>query len=134
MSENKPDLDLTEAVWQGSCEVQIAFVEGYIVMRNGVEPDGPTLTFTPDEWRAFVLGARDGEFDVQAAPEPAEKDKDIVALGIELDRIEREEGPDAVEAYLREHEPHLIPWSEVRGRLVTAGILPADNRPADTII
>ncbi|MFI6445834.1 DUF397 domain-containing protein [Kitasatospora sp. NPDC050543] len=64
----KPQLDLTEAVWQsssqGSGDVQIAFVEGYIAMRDGRQQDGPALIFTPGEWRAFVLGARDGEFDL----------------------------------------------------------------------
>ncbi|MEU9131183.1 DUF397 domain-containing protein [Kitasatospora sp. NPDC048540] len=68
----KPVLDLTGAEWlsssQGSVpgggEVQIAFVEGYIAMRDGRDPDGPALIFTPAEWRAFVLGARDGEFDL----------------------------------------------------------------------
>ncbi|GGO96998.1 hypothetical protein GCM10012280_57770 [Wenjunlia tyrosinilytica] len=64
----KPQLDLTDAEWlsstQGVGDVQIAFVEGYIAMRDGRNPDGPALIFTPGEWRAFVLGARDGEFDL----------------------------------------------------------------------
>ncbi|MDH6579449.1 hypothetical protein P3T29_005136 [Kitasatospora sp. MAP5-34] len=64
----KPQLDLTEADWlsssQGVGDVQIAFVEGYIAMRDGRQPEGPVLVFTPAEWRAFVLGARDGEFDL----------------------------------------------------------------------
>lgn len=64
----KPKLDLTNAEWQsssqGTGDVQIAFVEGYIAMRDGRHPDGPSLIFTPAEWRAFVLGARDGEFDL----------------------------------------------------------------------
>jgi hypothetical protein len=64
----KPQVDLTDAEWlsssQGTGDVQIAFVEGYIAMRDGRSPDGPALIFTPAEWRAFVLGARDGEFDL----------------------------------------------------------------------
>lgn len=64
----KPQLDLAGAEWlsssQGVGDVQIAFVEGYIAMRDGRHPDGPALIFTPGEWRAFVLGARDGEFDL----------------------------------------------------------------------
>jgi hypothetical protein len=64
----KPQLDLTRAEWLSSSngvgDVQIAFVEGYIAMRDGRSPDGPALIFTPAEWRAFVLGARDGEFDL----------------------------------------------------------------------
>ncbi|WSK24436.1 DUF397 domain-containing protein [Streptomyces sp. NBC_01244] len=64
----KPDLDLTEADWQsssrGSGDVQIAFVEGFIAMRNGDRPESPSLIFAPDEWRKFVLNARGGEFDL----------------------------------------------------------------------
>ncbi|MFG2193843.1 DUF397 domain-containing protein [Streptomyces sp. NPDC048639] len=64
----KPKLDLSNAEWQsssqGTGDVQIAFVEGYIAMRDGRNPEGPSLVFTPAEWRAFVLGARDGEFDL----------------------------------------------------------------------
>ncbi len=60
----KPRLDLTDAQWQGNGDVQVAFVDGYIAMRDGRRPDGPSLVFTPAEWRAFVLGARDGEFDL----------------------------------------------------------------------
>ncbi|MCW2875756.1 DUF397 domain-containing protein [Actinacidiphila oryziradicis] len=64
----QPQLDLTQAQWQSSSQgigdVQIAFVEGFIAMRQGRNPAGPALIFTPAEWRAFVLGARDGEFDL----------------------------------------------------------------------
>ncbi|MEV0261723.1 DUF397 domain-containing protein [Streptomyces sp. NPDC050617] len=64
----KPQLDLSNAQWQsssqGSGDVQVAFVEGYIAMRDGRSPEGPSLIFNPGEWRAFVLGARDGEFDL----------------------------------------------------------------------
>ncbi|QKW18814.1 DUF397 domain-containing protein [Kitasatospora sp. NA04385] len=68
----KIELDVSGAEWQHAPGdeqgVQIAFVDGYIAMRNGAEPDGPSLIFTPAEWRAFVLGARDGEFDLQNQP------------------------------------------------------------------
>ena len=66
-------LDLSTAVWQhaaGSAEVEgphleIAFVQGYVAMRSSEHPKGSqTLIFTPSEWEAFVLGAKDGEFDV----------------------------------------------------------------------
>ncbi|MEV0095808.1 DUF397 domain-containing protein [Streptomyces sp. NPDC050738] len=64
----KPELDLSNADWQsgsqGRGDVQIAFVEGFIAMRNGSRPGSPSLIFNPGEWRAFVLGARDGEFDL----------------------------------------------------------------------
>ncbi|MDQ4104831.1 MAG: DUF397 domain-containing protein [Actinomycetota bacterium] len=66
--------DLSNAVWQraaGSAKVpgphlEIAFVQdGYVAMRSSEHPvDDQTLIFTPSEWEAFVLGAKDGEFDV----------------------------------------------------------------------
>ncbi|WP_406378757.1 DUF397 domain-containing protein [Streptomyces sp. NBC_01618] len=65
---DKPDLDLSNADWrsgsQGAGDVQIAFVEGFIAMRNAGKPGSPPLIFTPAEWRAFVVNARDGEFDL----------------------------------------------------------------------
>ncbi|WP_084713540.1 DUF397 domain-containing protein [Streptacidiphilus rugosus] len=65
---SKPPLDLSGAEWlsssQGVGDVQIAFVDGFIAMRDGRSPEGPSLIFTPAEWNAFVLGARDGEFDL----------------------------------------------------------------------
>ncbi len=36
---------------------------GRIGVRNSRDPRGPVLRFTPDEWRAFLGGARNGEFD-----------------------------------------------------------------------
>ncbi|GAA2098042.1 DUF397 domain-containing protein [Streptomyces albiaxialis] len=64
----QPDLDLSQAQWQsssrGTGDVEIAFVEGFIALRHGRQPDGPALIFNPREWRAFVRGAREGEFDL----------------------------------------------------------------------
>ncbi|MQA14005.1 MAG: DUF397 domain-containing protein [Pseudonocardiaceae bacterium] len=64
-------LDLSRAQWRrgsqtgdpGAGHLEIAFVDGYIAMRNSADPDGAVLVFTPAEWDAFVLGAEDGEFD-----------------------------------------------------------------------
>ncbi|MFC9430455.1 DUF397 domain-containing protein [Streptomyces sp. NPDC056987] len=65
---DKPELDLSGADWQsssqGAGDVQIAFVEGFIAMRNSRRPESPSLIFSPAEWRAFVINARDGEFDL----------------------------------------------------------------------
>ncbi|WUH58036.1 DUF397 domain-containing protein [Streptomyces sp. NBC_00442] len=65
---DKPELDLSEAEWrsssQGAGDVQIAFVEGFIALRNSGSPGSPPLIFSPAEWRAFVINARDGEFDL----------------------------------------------------------------------
>ena len=73
-------MDLTGAPWHkssysggngGAC-VEVAVVPGskegsdyVITMRDSKDPDGPVLTFTPDEWKAFTLGVQDGEFDVE---------------------------------------------------------------------
>jgi Domain of unknown function (DUF397) len=34
------------------------------VMRDAAHPDAGKLYFTEDEWDAFVLGVKDGEFDL----------------------------------------------------------------------
>lgn len=34
-----------------------------VAMRNSRDPDGPALIYTIDEIKAFILGARDGDFD-----------------------------------------------------------------------
>lgn len=65
---DKPELDLSNADWQsgssGRGDVQIAFVEGFIAMRNSGRPHSQALIFTPAEWGAFVLGTREGDFDL----------------------------------------------------------------------
>jgi hypothetical protein len=35
-----------------------------IEVRNSKAPEAGTATFTPDEWRAFLGGAADGEFSI----------------------------------------------------------------------
>jgi hypothetical protein len=48
----------------GTCvEVQQP-VPGNVMVRDSKKPDGSILVFTNDEWRAFVLGVKAGEFDV----------------------------------------------------------------------
>lgn len=37
---------------------------GHRVVRNSTRPDGAAVAFTADEWGAFLVGARKGEFDV----------------------------------------------------------------------
>lgn len=34
-----------------------------IAVRNSRHPEGPALIYTPQEIAAFILGARDGDFD-----------------------------------------------------------------------
>jgi hypothetical protein len=40
---------------------------GAVAMRSSLDPD-TVLRYTEAEWRAFVLGARDGEFDLEPSP------------------------------------------------------------------
>ncbi len=48
----------------GNCvEVAEESSPSRVLVRNSREPDGPVLSFTPGEWRAFAAGARNGEFD-----------------------------------------------------------------------
>ncbi|WP_017608460.1 DUF397 domain-containing protein [Nocardiopsis xinjiangensis] len=65
--------DTTDAVWMRSslseesseAIVEVAeFDDGFRAVRDGKSPEKGTLFFTPAEWEAFVLGARDGEFDI----------------------------------------------------------------------
>ncbi|MBT2385234.1 DUF397 domain-containing protein [Streptomyces sp. ISL-11] len=45
--------------------VEIAYLPGgAVAMRSSADPD-TVLRYTEGEWRAFVLGARDGEFDIK---------------------------------------------------------------------
>ncbi len=46
----------------GQC-VEIGADEGKIAMRDSKDPDGPILVFSKAEFRAFLEGARTGEFD-----------------------------------------------------------------------
>ncbi|WP_125261795.1 DUF397 domain-containing protein [Streptomyces alboflavus] len=68
-------LDISGVEWQGAPgtetheeRVEIAHLpEGAVAMRSSLAPD-TVLRYTAAEWEAFVLGARDGEFDLEPAP------------------------------------------------------------------
>lgn len=73
MNPRKPrpaDLDLTTAVWQksshsngtGNC-VELAVVDGYILVRDSENPSEPPQVYTRAEVSALFAGIRDGEFD-----------------------------------------------------------------------
>ncbi|MFD6422844.1 DUF397 domain-containing protein [Streptomyces sp. NPDC060198] len=65
-------LDITDAVWLSAPgteaeeeRVEIAHLPaGAVAMRSSLDPE-TVLRYTEAEWRAFVLGARDGEFDLK---------------------------------------------------------------------
>jgi hypothetical protein len=47
----------------GDCVEVATLPDGRIGIRHSKAPEGPVLRFTPSEWRAFIGGVRNGEFD-----------------------------------------------------------------------
>lgn len=44
----------------------VAPAEGGVLIRSSRVDDGPVLSFTHEEWVAFLAGVRNGEFDLPA--------------------------------------------------------------------
>lgn len=68
MDSDRPDLVWRKASFSngvgGNCVEVADLPAGGRAMRDSKLGDaGPVLRFTANEWRAFVLGVRDGEFD-----------------------------------------------------------------------
>jgi hypothetical protein len=66
-------MDLESAIWQkascssgngGNCVEVARNLPGIVAVRDSKDPSGPALTFTPDQWRAFLGVARYGHFDL----------------------------------------------------------------------
>jgi Domain of unknown function (DUF397) len=55
----------------GSCVEVAELSDGDIAVRNSRFPGGPVLVYTQAEITAFLLGAKDGEFDDLLAPDVA---------------------------------------------------------------
>lgn len=47
--------------------VEVARRPDVIAVRNSTDPEKHALYFTPDEWTAFISGAKRGEFDLASA-------------------------------------------------------------------
>jgi hypothetical protein len=67
-----PATDLPAVTWRksrrsgpqgGNCVEIAQLTDGQVAIRNSRHPAGPALVFSPDEWAAFVSGAKDGDFD-----------------------------------------------------------------------
>lgn len=64
-------LELREVEWrksgrssaQGNCVEVARLPGGELAMRNSRHPEGPALVFTYAEFEAFVLSAKDGDFN-----------------------------------------------------------------------
>ena len=46
----------------GQC-VQIGVLGGYVLIRSSADPAGPVVKLSREEWRMFVAGLKDGDFD-----------------------------------------------------------------------
>jgi Domain of unknown function (DUF397) len=63
---------LSRAVWRkstrsggnGSCVEVASNLPDVIAVRDSKDPGGPSLVFNRNDWRAFIAGAQDGQFDV----------------------------------------------------------------------
>lgn len=42
--------------------VEVASVDGAVALRDSKDKNGPVLLFAPEEWAAFIGGAKDGKF------------------------------------------------------------------------
>ncbi len=47
----------------GHCVEVAASAVGNVAIRDSKDPNGPILVYKPSEFRAFLEGARNGEFD-----------------------------------------------------------------------
>lgn len=57
-----PDWNRSSFCSDHTC-VEVSAVEGRILVRDNKHPEVASLSFTKDEWAAFLLGARNNEFD-----------------------------------------------------------------------
>ncbi len=64
--------DISKTPWfkssysgNGTNCVEVAIADDGIAVRDSKDRSGPALQFTSSEWRAFLAGAKDGEFDLE---------------------------------------------------------------------
>ncbi len=51
----------------GQC-VEIGIIGEFVLLRSSVDPDGACLRMSRSEWRDFVAGLKDGNFDGLRSP------------------------------------------------------------------
>jgi len=61
MHDVNPQWSRSSYCGTGAC-VEVAKVADQFLVRDSKNPDTPALTFTADEWTAFLDGAAAGEF------------------------------------------------------------------------
>ena len=60
-----PPSRISSSCSAGGC-VAVVPAEGGVLIRSSRVDDGPVLSFTHEEWTAFLAGVRNGEFDLPA--------------------------------------------------------------------
>ncbi|WP_326829362.1 DUF397 domain-containing protein [Streptosporangium sp. NBC_01810] len=66
MAQNTQDLTWYKSTLSGAnndnCVEVANLPSGGRAVRDSKNPNGPTLSFSPDRWRAFIGGVKNGEF------------------------------------------------------------------------
>lgn len=95
----------------GQC-VEVAILRGTVLVRHSKRPDGPVLEYTWDEWRAFLQGAADGEFDLPTRQARGHAEDVLLFVSVEvppparaggdLDRFLTDESRQLVDQFIAE--------------------------------
>jgi hypothetical protein len=75
--------EAVEVVFVDGADVPVThkYGEQMVVLRGADEPESASLYYTADEWQAFILGVKEGEFDDMAAGAPVSEDGErVVAM------------------------------------------------------
>jgi Domain of unknown function (DUF397) len=58
-------IEVAEVLFVDGADVPVRHkhADHMVVLRDAANPDGDALYYTPNEWEAFLLGVKDGEFD-----------------------------------------------------------------------
>ncbi len=54
----------TASAGNGACVEVAPIDDGGVAVSDSKDPAGPILRYTANEWKAFLLGAKQGEFDL----------------------------------------------------------------------
>ncbi len=65
MTSDRPAWRKSSSSGANDC-VEVAIEPPVVLIRHSADPHGPRLSFSLDEWRAFVAGVRNDEFEVPA--------------------------------------------------------------------
>ena len=65
MTANGTSVTWRKSSFSANSCVEVARLATGVAVRDSKNPDGPVLHYTEAEWQAFLLGARNGEFDLR---------------------------------------------------------------------